>query len=203
MPHNNRVSSSGALQTNDIWSKTIGFDPYASSDSKATLAEEAASQEQAAGLMLLAKMSNFAGTESRGSCKKCGMLGHLTFQCRNTIKLKNSFQESSSDSSSDSEADIAPKAKTQKLEPRDDYSPDRRRDREIGSEKKNEEVPERRRDSRDSRDGYKEAPAPSQSGKCKSASEKKSKKEKSEKNEKRKKDKKSKSKKEKSEKREK
>ncbi len=29
MPHNNRVSASVALKTNSIWTKTIGYDPYA------------------------------------------------------------------------------------------------------------------------------------------------------------------------------
>ena len=29
MPHNNRMSASTALRTNDMWSKTIGHDPYA------------------------------------------------------------------------------------------------------------------------------------------------------------------------------
>lgn len=29
MPHNNRMSASTALKTNDMWSKTIGHDPYA------------------------------------------------------------------------------------------------------------------------------------------------------------------------------
>jgi hypothetical protein len=41
------------------------------------------------------KVENFIifiliGSESRGGCKKCGMLGHLTFQCRNNIKLESS-----------------------------------------------------------------------------------------------------------------
>jgi hypothetical protein len=35
---------------------------------------------QAASIMLLAKMSNVGGADSRGACKRCGMVGHLTFQ---------------------------------------------------------------------------------------------------------------------------
>ena len=31
-PHNNRLSSSSALKTNEIWSKTIGYDPYAAAE---------------------------------------------------------------------------------------------------------------------------------------------------------------------------
>ena len=60
MPHNNKMSASGALRTNDTWSKMIGYDPYANKDDTSA-ADEAAAAEQAAGLMLLAKMSNLSG----------------------------------------------------------------------------------------------------------------------------------------------
>jgi len=40
MPHNNRVSTSNALQTSDIWSKTIGHDPYANKQSEDAAAAE-------------------------------------------------------------------------------------------------------------------------------------------------------------------
>lgn len=56
------MSGSLALATNDIWSKTIGFDPYAAENApKKSAAEEAVHQEQAAGLMLIARMSNISG----------------------------------------------------------------------------------------------------------------------------------------------
>lgn len=84
MPHNNRVSASAALKTNSIWTNTIGHDPYAAADEKDDDAKIAS--EQAAGLLLLAKMSNLSGSDSRGACKRCGMVGHLTFQCRNPAK---------------------------------------------------------------------------------------------------------------------
>lgn len=99
MPHNNRVSSSGALKMNDIWSKTIGYDPYATLTSGKNQ-EDRDSNEKAESLMLLARMSNFSGSEVRGGCKKCGMLGHLTFQCRNqssTVEDKDESDFSSSD----------------------------------------------------------------------------------------------------------
>jgi len=35
MPHNNRMSASTALRTNDMWSKTIGHDPYGGGEQKA------------------------------------------------------------------------------------------------------------------------------------------------------------------------
>ena len=37
MPANNRVSSSVALRTTDVWSKTIGYDPYAGAHIATTL----------------------------------------------------------------------------------------------------------------------------------------------------------------------
>ena len=40
--------------------------------------------------MLLAKMTNVSGSETRGGCSKCGMMGHLRYQCRNTIQLSKS-----------------------------------------------------------------------------------------------------------------
>lgn len=36
------------------------------------------------------------GSENRGGCKKCGMLGHLTFQCRNTIQMPSSSAQDDS-----------------------------------------------------------------------------------------------------------
>eukprot|EP00607_Mallomonas_marina_P008509 CAMPEP_0182417204 /NCGR_PEP_ID=MMETSP1167-20130531/1631_1 /TAXON_ID=2988 /ORGANISM="Mallomonas Sp, Strain CCMP3275" /LENGTH=119 /DNA_ID=CAMNT_0024590595 /DNA_START=109 /DNA_END=469 /DNA_ORIENTATION=+ len=97
MPHNNRVSGSAALRTNDMWSKTIGHNPYAAENEKQ---EDSSSAEQTAGLMLLAKMSNLSGgADTRGACKKCGMVGHLTFQCRNAAKVESEDDDSDTSSS--------------------------------------------------------------------------------------------------------
>lgn len=105
MPHNNRVSASAALRTNDMWSRTIGHDPYAAENEKKP-EQSQESSDQAASLMLLAKMSNLSGVESRGGCKKCGMLGHMTFQCRNSsAPVVNNNDESSSSSSSSDEGE--------------------------------------------------------------------------------------------------
>jgi hypothetical protein len=109
MPHNNRVSASAALRTNSMWSKTIGYDPYAAADEKKE--PEPDTSGQAASLMLLAKMSNLSGVESRGGCKRCGMLGHMAFQCRNPIaavETNNGPSDSSSSSDSDDSADERP-----------------------------------------------------------------------------------------------
>lgn len=101
-----RVSSSVALKTNDIWSKTIGHDPYANDAEKSRLAEEEGlRKEQSNSIMLLAKMSKVSGSDNRGGCKICGALGHLTFQCRNKLISVPSVEKSSDDSSSDSDSD--------------------------------------------------------------------------------------------------
>ena len=106
MPHNNRMSSSVSLKTNDMWSKTIGHNPYAAADDAESNEKQEELAAQSASLMLLAKMTNLSGVESRGGCKKCGMLGHLTFQCRNEVKPV-AEEESDSDSSSDEEGSVS------------------------------------------------------------------------------------------------
>lgn len=98
MPHNNRVSSSTALKTNDMWSKTIGYDPYANQDEDKDAEKNAIHAES---LMLLARISNLSGVESRGGCKRCGMLGHLTYQCRNPVQNDDGAKSESSESDSD------------------------------------------------------------------------------------------------------
>ena len=81
--------------------QTIGHDPYANPDNINIAA--AIDDEQSKGLLLLARLKNVnngimmllillasikrlclvLGNDTRGGCGKCGMLGHLTFQCRN------------------------------------------------------------------------------------------------------------------------
>lgn len=70
MPHNNRVSASHALKTSDIWSKTIGHDPYAADTSEATAASES-NAEKARGLLELARSQNLTGGRSGGG-DACG-----------------------------------------------------------------------------------------------------------------------------------
>ncbi|CAM0950626.1 unnamed protein product [Alopecurus aequalis] len=117
MPANNRVHSSAALQTHGIWQSAIGYDPYAPENNKnqapsssvsanaaaaaANAAAEAAappSSDAAAssenayssfqGLLALARATSVPTDETRGACKKCGRVGHLTFQCRNFLSVK-------------------------------------------------------------------------------------------------------------------
>ncbi|KAL1546225.1 CAX-interacting protein 4-like [Salvia divinorum] len=101
MPANNRVHSSAALQTHGIWQSAIGYDPYApnkeeksnASTQKAAAAASEGEQENAyasfQGLLALARITGSNADEARGSCKKCGRVGHLTFQCRNFLSAKS------------------------------------------------------------------------------------------------------------------
>lgn len=94
MPANNRVHSSAALQTHGIWQSAIGYDPYAptSKDAPKTTQQKSEDPENSyasfQGLLALARITGSNNDEARGSCKKCGRVGHLTFQCRNFLSTK-------------------------------------------------------------------------------------------------------------------
>eukprot|EP00268_Persea_americana_P036939 TRINITY_DN36509_c0_g1_i1.p1 TRINITY_DN36509_c0_g1~~TRINITY_DN36509_c0_g1_i1.p1 ORF type:complete len:341 (-),score=115.38 TRINITY_DN36509_c0_g1_i1:411-1433(-) len=104
MPANNRVHSSAALQTHGIWQSAIGYDPYAPNEkdpkqpggakplnSSEPDAENAYASFQ--GLLALARITGSNADEARGACKKCGRVGHLTFQCRNFLSAKVADKE--------------------------------------------------------------------------------------------------------------
>ncbi|KAL2633871.1 hypothetical protein R1flu_005350 [Riccia fluitans] len=104
MPANNRVHSSAALQTHGIWQSAIGYDPYApdqkhqadergGAPAKAVGGSGITEEQQNAydsfqGLLALARLTGSSADEVRGACKKCGRVGHLTFQCRNFLTAK-------------------------------------------------------------------------------------------------------------------
>lgn len=102
MPANNRVHSSAALQTHGIWQSAIGYDPYApnqnsndnnNKDLRNGRVSGAEDKENNAydsfqGLLALARLTSSNADEARGACKKCGRVGHLTFQCRNFLSVK-------------------------------------------------------------------------------------------------------------------
>ncbi|KAJ4891226.1 CAX-interacting protein 4 [Raphanus sativus] len=111
MPANNRVHSSAALQTHGIWQSAIGYDPYAP-----TAKEEPKTTQQKSsddhpensyasfqGLLALARITGSNNDEARGSCKKCGRVGHLTYQCRNFLSTK----EEGGKDGGEIEADVA------------------------------------------------------------------------------------------------
>ncbi|KAI6671106.1 hypothetical protein NL676_005991 [Syzygium grande] len=103
MPANNRVHSSAALQTHGIWQSAIGYDPYAPNkdDAKSFAPNEGAKSEPKAGnsymsfqdLLALARITGSNADEARGACKKCGRVGHLTFQCRNFLNMNDDNKE--------------------------------------------------------------------------------------------------------------
>lgn len=61
MPHNNRMATSGSLKTSNIWSKTIGHNPYAAESEEKEATDSAADTEKARGLMELARSQNLTG----------------------------------------------------------------------------------------------------------------------------------------------
>jgi hypothetical protein len=69
MPHNNRMSTSGALQTSAIWQKTIGHDPYAGNDDKAkpepSAADAQAGEEKARQVLEVARKQNLTDGANR------------------------------------------------------------------------------------------------------------------------------------------
>ncbi|CAI7794298.1 unnamed protein product, partial [Closterium sp. NIES-54] len=75
------------LQTHGIWQSAIGYDPYAPDEKKAADGEDNA-YDSFQGLLQLAKLTGSGADTSRGSCKKCHRVGHLTFQCRNFLTAK-------------------------------------------------------------------------------------------------------------------
>ncbi|KAI5602093.1 hypothetical protein BDE02_01G134100 [Populus trichocarpa] len=103
MPANNRVHSSAALQTHGIWQSAIGYDPYApnkddskkSSQEKSSTAEPEGENAYASfqGLLALARITSSNADEARGACKRCGRVGHLAFQCRNFVSVKDGDKE--------------------------------------------------------------------------------------------------------------
>ncbi|GMI76774.1 hypothetical protein HRI_001346700 [Hibiscus trionum] len=97
MPANNRVHSSAALQTHGIWQSAIGYDPYAPNkdDSERSSNQPDGDNAYASfqGLLALARISGSNSNETRGACKKCGRVGHFTYQCKNFIILKEKDPE--------------------------------------------------------------------------------------------------------------
>merc|ERR1712003_22711 len=87
----NRLSTSGSLQTHDVWTKSVGHDPYkgaGDADSGAMLQELGEINASARGLFRLAQLTGNSSTLAPGACKKCGQVGHLYFQCRNNMSIR-------------------------------------------------------------------------------------------------------------------
>jgi hypothetical protein len=137
MPANNRVSGSVALKTNDIWTKTIGHDPYKSSTESASVA--AGSLD---GFMKLAQIQNSTNSQ-RGGCGKCGALGHLTFQCRNEVGPIENSESSDFDTSDDDDSIRGPK-QISAVSGKRKYDDDKVKDEEKTSKRSKKEKKEKK-----------------------------------------------------------
>merc|ERR1712048_180789 len=89
MPASNRLSVSDSLKTHDVWQKSVGYDPYAGEEEggAAALVETGEINSSAKGLFRLAQLTGNSSTLAPGACKRCGQVGHLYYQCRNTMSL--------------------------------------------------------------------------------------------------------------------
>lgn len=98
MPANNRLSVSDSLNTHQIWQNSVGHDPYAGAGDTGVgagnaLPEVGEINSSAKGLFRLAQLTGNSSTLAPGSCKRCGQVGHLYFQCRNFLIDKNNPNE--------------------------------------------------------------------------------------------------------------
>merc|ERR1712224_185820 len=108
MPANNRMATGEALRTHGIWQTTIG-DPYAPVGEGQSNANNESAYDQYKGLLALARLTgDKKDLNNAATCKKCGSVGHLTFQCRNHLSVhgKPEVEEiSSTESEEDSDDD--------------------------------------------------------------------------------------------------
>mmetsp|Transcript_27101 Transcript_27101/g.68294 ORF Transcript_27101/g.68294 Transcript_27101/m.68294 type:complete len:282 (+) Transcript_27101:3-848(+) len=111
MPANNRMHSSAALRTTDMWSNVIGDDFGKANDAAGAAAAAGGSgqgnaYEMSQNLMQLARLSGASkGDAKRGACKRCGEIGHLAFQCFNHVQAKKQVAGDISSTSSEEEDD--------------------------------------------------------------------------------------------------
>merc|ERR1712093_782516 len=87
-----RISTSDSLNTHQVWQKSIGHDPYAGAGDEGQvnrIVEQSEINSSAKGLFRLAQLTGHSSTLAPGACKKCGQVGHLYFQFRNWVKLKD------------------------------------------------------------------------------------------------------------------
>ena len=138
----NRMMTSTTLQTNDIWSKTIGHDPHAGD---AEAAEDAAArerqEERARGVMELARLDaikqggsnrgdNFAQSLFWGLKRKAPPRGY---------EMAPVESSSSSDSSSDDDDDAARAAKRRRADDEAARRRDERRERKRAKKARKKE----------------------------------------------------------------
>lgn len=138
----NRMMTSTTLQTNDIWSKTIGHDPHAGD---AEAAEDAAArerqEERARGVMELARLDAIKqGGSSRGDNFAQSLFWGLKRKAPpRGYEMAPVESSSSSGSSSDDEADAARAAKRRRADDEAARRRDERRERKRAKKARKKE----------------------------------------------------------------
>lgn len=121
MPHNNRMGTSRTLETNNIWSKTIGHDPYANPEKRSTYSvqemHDGGESEEFKNLSrLIAKKKTSEVTDAAYTgVSVCGSVGEQSgWRGKKPLKgmfsagpmaLAGTVEESSSDSESEEDRD--------------------------------------------------------------------------------------------------
>ena len=138
----NRMMTSTTLQTNDIWSKTIGHDPHAGD---AEAAEDAAArerqEERARGVMELARLDAIKqGGSSRGDNFAQSLFWGLKRKAPpRGYEMAPVESSSSSDSSSDDDDDAARAAKRRRADDEAARRRDERRERKRAKKARKKE----------------------------------------------------------------
>ena len=139
----NRMMTSTTLQTNDIWSKTIGHDPHAGD---AEAAEDAAArerqEERARGVMELARLDAIKqGGSSRGDNFAQSLFWGLKRKAppRGYEMAPVESSSSSGNSSDDDEADAARSAKRRRADNEAARRRDERRERKRAKKARKKE----------------------------------------------------------------
>eukprot|EP00929_Paragymnodinium_shiwhaense_P015405 TRINITY_DN12349_c1_g1_i3.p1 TRINITY_DN12349_c1_g1~~TRINITY_DN12349_c1_g1_i3.p1 ORF type:complete len:197 (-),score=68.22 TRINITY_DN12349_c1_g1_i3:200-790(-) len=183
----NRLSTSDSLRTNDIWSKSIGLDPHAGPGDAApvtSIPEGTEINSSAKGLFRLAQLTGNSSTIAPGSCKRCGQVGHLYFQCRNTFTLNPKVNQPVEEE--DDDDDPASDAVATSEDDSDDEDSD---DEDAGSDDNDDSDAESDSDADSSSSGKKKKKKKDKKKKKASKKDKKNKKKKKEKKKDKKKDK--------------
>ena len=125
MPHNNRMQTSGTLKTHSVWKQVIKYDPYAAEGEDSESGRK--NTDSYKNYMKLARLSgNTKHMKNRGACRKCGMMGHMTFQCMNAVgrAVEDDADDQSDDDSSSEEEERKSRVRKRRDVGSDDDSDD-------------------------------------------------------------------------------
>ncbi|KAL7065980.1 zinc knuckle family protein [Cryptosporidium serpentis] len=92
LPSSNRVKVSDSLKATDVWKKSVGYDPYSSKNETKQNLFDAHKVDK--GMNDIAKLTGSSFDIIPGTCKNCGQIGHLSYQCRNNYTLKRVLKQS-------------------------------------------------------------------------------------------------------------